>query len=63
MAKYIVYSLTESGTIRRSDWLDADTDENALAAARAMNLPHGGELWQRDRRVGRIDAGADGGRT
>ncbi len=54
MAKYIVYCLRASGEIWKSDWIDADTDEDALAAARAMDLPHGCEVWQRDRRVGRV---------
>jgi len=55
MAKYIVYCLNEAGHFRRAEWVDADSDEEALAAARALDLPHGCEVWERDRRVGRVD--------
>jgi hypothetical protein len=60
VAKYILYCLNEAGRIWRSESLDAASDEDALAAARAMDLPHGSEVWQRDRMVGRV--GEEGGR-
>jgi len=55
MAKYIVYRLNEAGKIRHSEWIDARSDEAALAEARALNLSDGCEVWQRNRLVGRIE--------
>lgn len=54
MAKYIVYCFNRAGRIHRSEWIDAQNDDQALATARAMKLPHGCEVWQRDRCVGSI---------
>ena len=55
MGKYIVYRLNEVGKIRHSEWIDADSDEQALAAARALKSSNGCEVWQRDRLVGRVE--------
>ncbi len=59
MAKYIVYCLNEAGKIWRSEWVDADSDEEALDAARAIDRPHGCEVWDHDRLVGRVEGGPD----
>ena len=59
MAKYIVYCLNEAGKIWRSEWIDAPTDKDALAAAEALDLPHGCEVWKNDRCVGRVGDGSD----
>ncbi len=59
MAKYIVYCLNETGKIWRSEWIDADGDEEALATARAMDLPNGCEVWDHDRCVGKVDTASD----
>jgi Leu/Phe-tRNA-protein transferase len=56
VAKYIVYCLNEAGNIWRSEWIDADSDEEALDTARALGLAHGCEVWDRDRPVGKVDA-------
>ena len=55
MAKYIVYCLNEAGKIWRSEWIDADSDEEALDIARALRLPHGCEVWDHDRPVGTVE--------
>ena len=55
MAKYIVYCLNEEGGFVRSLWIEADTDEHALEDARAMHLPNGCEVWERNRFVGSVD--------
>jgi hypothetical protein len=55
-AHYIVYLLDAAGKIRSSDWIAAWGDEEALAQVRAFRLGSECELWQRDRRVGRVPA-------
>ena len=59
MAKYIVYCLNEAGKIWRSEWIDADSDEEALAEARAKDFPHGCEVWKGDTHVGNVGKAAD----
>ena len=59
MGKYIVYCLNEAGKIWRSEWIDADSDEEALAVARAMDQPNGCEVWDHDRCVGKVGTGSD----
>ena len=58
MAKYIVYCFNEAGKIWRSEWIDADSDEDALGTARALGFEHGCEVWLNARRVGTIEATA-----
>lgn len=55
MAKYIVYCFNRAGRIHRSEWIDANGDEDALDKARAMELPDGCEVWERERCVGTVD--------
>ena len=59
MAKYIVYCFNRAGRIHRSEWIDAASDEQALAQARAMELSHRCEVWERDRRVGSVEGNSD----
>jgi len=54
MGKYIVYRLDGVGKIRGAQWLDAINDRFALEGARALSGPCGSEVWQLDRRVGRV---------
>jgi hypothetical protein len=59
-AYYIVYVLDGAGKIRRAEWIEAASDRQALV--RASRLPAllndsaigGCEVWQRDRRIGRV---------
>lgn len=59
MAKYIVYCLDQAGRFERAEWIDAANDAEALAAARAMDLPNGCEVWLKDRMVGKVDSAAE----
>lgn len=43
------------GHFSTAEWIEADDDEAALAAARAAQAPGHCELWQSDRFVARID--------
>ena len=56
MPAYILYSLDEAGKIARSEPLEAKDDAAALEQARALAGPHGCEVWQRERIVGRVGA-------
>ena len=56
MAKYIVYCLNEAGKIRRSEWIDADSDEEALAEARALKLSYDCEVWKGNDHIGDVKA-------
>ena len=55
-ANYIVYVLDGAGKIRGAEWIAAVSDEHALAQARALGSATECELWQRDRRIGRVRA-------
>jgi hypothetical protein len=54
MGKYTVYRLDGVGKIRGVEWVDALDDRYALEGARAIAGPCGCEVWQLDRRVGRV---------
>jgi hypothetical protein len=57
MAEYRLYCLDGAGRISLAEWIEADSDEDALAKARSMG--HGAlkcELWQRNRLVARLTA-------
>jgi|tagenome__1003787_1003787.scaffolds.fasta_scaffold16818229_1 hypothetical protein len=58
MGTYRIYRLDGDGRIRGAEWLDALNDRWALEGARAIaeagTCPGGFELWQRDRKVGRV---------
>ena len=55
-ANYIVYVLDGAGKIRRAEWIEAASDRQALARARGLAEVGGCEVWQRDRRIGRVPA-------
>jgi hypothetical protein len=54
MAMYIVYRLDGTGRIHGAEWLDAVSDHYALEGARAIAEGGGCEVWQRERRIGRL---------
>jgi hypothetical protein len=56
MGKYIIYQLDGAGRIRGAKWIDAMGDRFALDAARAFAGSGGSEVWQLDRRVGRVSS-------
>ena len=52
---YRVYCLDGASRFLRAEWIKAATDEDALEQARgSMGDCMIAEVWQRDRRVGRI---------
>ena len=61
MGKYRVYRLDGLGRISGFEWLDALDDRFALEGARAIAEAGGCEVWQLDRKIGRVCAtrGAD----
>ena len=42
---YHLYCLDEGGKIRSDEWFDADSDEDAIANVRSMNMPFYCEIW------------------
>ena len=60
MAAYRVYQVSGTGQIERAQWIDADSDEDALRVAGALDDCPLCEVWDRDRfiigKVGRDTA-------
>jgi hypothetical protein len=55
MGQYRVYALSGSGGIGFADWIDAETDEEAVAKAR--QIEHGAvkcEIWHRNRQIAEL---------
>jgi hypothetical protein len=58
MASYRLYCLDGAGRISLADWIEADSDEDAVAKAGAMkNGAQKCEIWQLNRLVARINGG------
>jgi hypothetical protein len=53
-ANYIVYLLDGDGKIRGAEWIAAVSDDHALAQVRALGSATPCELWQLDRKIGRV---------
>jgi len=53
---YKLYYLGDDGKITRSDWIDAQTDEEAVAIAQAMEKNVDCEIWKGNRLVARVPA-------
>ena len=56
MPEYRLYCLNDRGGFSKSHEIHAETDEEAVAAARAMKLPVKCEIWERSRKVAVLDA-------
>ena len=56
MRSYQIYSIDEKGAVTDDRVIEAESDIEALCAARAMRRPLHTEIWCRDRRIGRIPA-------
>ena len=54
LSSYRLYRLDGAGKITAADWLEADSDEEALEKARAQQQPTTCEIWDRGRLVGAI---------
>lgn len=57
MADYRLYCLDGAGKISRVEVITASDDDEALAAARAIDHPMRCELWLRDRCIAEIGPG------
>jgi hypothetical protein len=53
---YRLYCLGGDGNITRSDWIDALSDDEAIAIARGMEKSVDCEIWEGNRLVARIPA-------
>lgn len=54
--QYRLYCLSRNGGISLADWVEAESDEQAIARARLIE--HGArkiEIWQRDRLVAALE--------
>jgi hypothetical protein len=56
VTSYRLYCLDGRGKITTAEWLDAASDEEALALARDARKPVPCEVWDRERLVGRVEA-------
>jgi D-alanyl-D-alanine carboxypeptidase len=54
MRDYRLYCLDGAGKITSAEWLEADSDAEAVAAARALCKAVTCEVWRRNRFVARI---------
>jgi len=58
MAEYRVYCLDGQGQIGLADWIEAESDDEALAKTRALRPDaHQCELWLKNRLVAKLNAG------
>ena len=57
MADYKLFCFDGAGKLWVDDWISADSDEKAVAAARAIRDAVKCEVWQRDRLVATIQDG------
>lgn len=53
---YKLYCLGGDGKITAADWIDAESDEKAIAIARAMEKSVDCEIWKGNRLVARVPA-------
>ena len=56
MAEYRHYRLDGAGGINRAEWLEAESDEDAVRKVRELKLPFTSEIWDRNRLVARVEA-------
>jgi len=56
MPDYRVYIIGHDGHFMKSERLDCADDAAAIEAAKQLVDGHDIELWQRDRRIARLDA-------
>jgi hypothetical protein len=56
---YRLYCIDGADRITHAEWIEADSDELALEAARTLKLALRCEVWQRKRLVGCVNAYGD----
>ena len=55
MATYRLYSLDGVGKVASAEWIDAESDEEALRAAERLRGDRKCEIWQNSRLVARLE--------
>ena len=60
MPAYRHYRLDGRGSIAKAEWIEADSDEDAVRQVREQRLPVPSEIWDKDRRIARLDAAVEG---
>lgn len=55
MPAYRHYRLDGAGNISEAEWIDANDDDEAVRKVAARNLAYASEIWDRDRRVARVE--------
>ncbi len=60
MAAYRLYHIDGGGRFSAAEWIEAESDEAAMDAARALNKSIAGELWQGQRFIGRLGSDPPG---
>lgn len=58
MATYRLYCLDGVNKVASAEWIDAESDDDALAAAEQMRGGRLCEVWQNSRLVARLEEGA-----
>ena len=56
MPVYRHYRLDGAGNISKAEWFEAADDAVAVPQVRDKKLPVASEIWDRNRRVARVDA-------
>lgn len=60
MPAYRHYRLDGAGNISNAEWFEATDDADAVRQVREKNLPVASEIWDRNRRVAKIDPATPG---
>jgi hypothetical protein len=60
LRNYRLYRLDGAGKIIAADWLEAESDEDALREAAERTPSRTFELWERERLVARVRGGKNG---
>jgi hypothetical protein len=56
MPSYRHYRLDGAGNISKAEWIEASDDADAVRQVRDKKLPVSSEIWDRNRRVAKVDA-------
>jgi len=60
MPSYRHYRLDGAGKISKAEWIEASDDADAVKQVRDRKLPVASEIWDRNRRVAKIEAAGSG---
>jgi hypothetical protein len=56
LPSYRHYRLDGAGNISEAEWIEAADDDDVVRQVRERKLPVGSEIWDRNRRVAKIEA-------